>query len=84
MQDLRDAMTDVLTTRLGVDPATLRPNATLMQMGVDSVSLVELKVAVQRILGVRLNLQTLSFEDTLEELTRKIADFIDQKEPHLQ
>ncbi|SMF03967.1 amino acid adenylation domain-containing protein [Tistlia consotensis] len=76
--DLLAAMTTLVAEALGSDPADLDPDAPLLELGADSISLVE----VGRLIRTRHGL-TLTASQFFEELTsvRALADYLARSAP---
>ncbi|MGF1425393.1 acyl carrier protein [Kitasatospora sp. LaBMicrA B282] len=72
--DLLELSKKTLIVDLGVDEARIVPGASMTDMGIDSVCLIELKVMLQRLLGIRIPVELLAFDDTLERFVKKVSD----------
>ncbi|MFE7593189.1 acyl carrier protein [Kitasatospora sp. NPDC057512] len=75
--DLLTLSKDTLVTGMGFDEARILPAASFAEMGIDSVMFVELKVILERRLGIKIPLELLSFDDSLERFTEKVADLME-------
>lgn len=73
MNPLHDRIGELLTTRFGVEPATIRPDATLDELHLDSLALVEFAEVLQSEFGVTISdddiSQTASVHDIAALLT---------------
>lgn len=68
MSALYDRIVELLTTRFGVSPEDVRPDATFEELDVDSLSLVEFTLTVQSELGVELRDDKATLRDTLSDV----------------
>jgi acyl carrier protein len=73
MNDLLNRVSVLLTTRFGVPAEEFRGDATLADLDLDSLSLVEFGLVAEKEFGVRLGEDEISPNDTVEALVRLIA-----------
>ncbi|GAA1397708.1 hypothetical protein GCM10009639_35450 [Kitasatospora putterlickiae] len=74
MSDIRDHLVALLGDTFEVDPATIRPDATLSELGLDSLGVAELLVVLQERWGVPLD-EGLGGDDlTVESLTAVVTE----------
>lgn len=64
---------DILVTRMGFERDGVDGSVAMADLGIDSVYLLELKVALQRRLDIRIPLELLSLDDSLERFLGKVA-----------
>lgn len=69
---VQDRLFAVITNSMGVPADELTPEATLDDLELDSLALVELSVVVQKEFGVAVDDTALTPESTLSELLRQI------------
>ncbi|MYW66801.1 hypothetical protein GTY65_22425 [Streptomyces sp. SID8379] len=67
------AIAAVLTEKFEVDPAAVRPDATLESLDLDSLALAELALALQEQLGVDVAESEASKQTTVAELTATLT-----------
>jgi acyl carrier protein len=68
---------DSAARALHASPETLNADSTLIELGLDSLMLVELRLQIERAMGVRLRLMDLLSAPTIRELSRNL-------EPHVK
>jgi acyl carrier protein len=64
---------DVLVARMGFEETGIDGRVAMADLGIDSVYLLELKVVLQQRLHVRIPLELLSLDDSLERFLGKVA-----------
>jgi acyl carrier protein len=69
-----DRLVDLLVTRFEVERAEIRPGITFEDLEMDSLFLVELLLVVQTELGVKINEDTASPQDTIERAAELIEE----------
>ncbi|MEU7529424.1 phosphopantetheine-binding protein [Saccharothrix sp. NPDC042600] len=74
MQPLLDRLSTVLVEKFGVPRAEIHPAATLVELDLDSLALVELGVVAEKEFGVRFADDEIVPDHTLDEVVRLIVD----------
>ena len=72
MSSLKE-LQDLIQEKYGIDPATLDPNASMREAGIDSLALVEYLFAVEDRFGISVPEQESNI-DTLAELARVVDE----------
>ena len=73
MDDLLNRVEVLLCTRFGVPEEEFRADAALVDLDLDSLTLVEFGLVAEKEFGVRVREDELSPEDTVEDLVRLIS-----------
>ncbi|MFJ8822965.1 phosphopantetheine-binding protein [Streptomyces sp. NPDC102467] len=70
---VESALTTVLTEKFEIDPAVVRPDATLESLDLDSLALAELALSLQERLGVKVAESEATKHTTVAGLTASLA-----------
>ncbi|GAA2798551.1 acyl carrier protein [Saccharopolyspora taberi] len=73
-QSVLDSLLDIFVTDLRLDPAGLRPECRLEEAGVDSLSLVELSIALRDRFGMEITEEELAGVTTVGGLEKLVTD----------
>ncbi|HEX2645823.1 MAG TPA: acyl carrier protein [Candidatus Dormibacteraeota bacterium] len=66
--ELISKLRDAFATFLGVEPSSIDPNRTVKELGMDSLTAIELAVKIEEKLGVSLFLDDFTGEETISGL----------------
>lgn len=73
MNDVMERISSLLTTRFGVPTTEFRPDATLLDLDLDSLALVEFSLVAEEEFGVRISEDDISPDDTVGTLAELIT-----------
>lgn len=73
MNDILDRLSTLLTGRFGVPSDDFARDATLADLDLDSLALVEFGLVAEKEFGVRITEDEVSPQDTVEDLARLIV-----------
>jgi acyl carrier protein len=73
MKDILDRVRSLLTTRFAVTDEEFHGSATLAELDLDSLALVEFGLAAEQEFGVRVSEDEVSPDDTIDHLVSLIA-----------
>ena len=74
MNDILDRLSTLLTGRFGVPTDDFARDATLAELDLDSLALVEFGLVAEKEFGVRISEDEVSPQNTVEDLARLIID----------
>ncbi|MFD5317375.1 acyl carrier protein [Streptomyces sp. NPDC127098] len=77
MDPVHDHLTTVLTNKFEVAPGDVRPEATLTELGLDSLSATELAVTLQEHWGVEVPEDAFTGESTVRDVVTRTRDLLD-------
>ncbi|MEO3755648.1 acyl carrier protein [Streptomyces sp. B6B3] len=81
IQAVREQLIELLTTRFGLDEASLGPEVTFDSLELDSLALVEFSLVLQEHFTVPVGEEEVSAESTVDEVATLVADRITAKGP---
>lgn len=73
MSDIMDRLATLLTSRFGVPTDDFAHDATLAELDLDSLALVEFGLVAEKEFGVKISEDEVSPQDTVEDLARLIV-----------
>ncbi|OKK14739.1 hypothetical protein AMK16_29775 [Streptomyces sp. CB00455] len=68
MSSVHDSVVEVFVARFGLDPETVLPEATFDDLGLDSLSQIELATALKKRLGIVVSDEELSDLSTVSDI----------------
>lgn len=77
MEPVHDHVTTVLTDKFEVAPGDVRPDATLTELGLDSLGVTELAVTLQEHWGVEVPEDAFTGDSTLRDVVTRTRDLLD-------
>lgn len=74
MSSLHESVVDVFVSRFGMDRSSVLPEATFDELGLDSLSQIELATALQKRLGVVLTDEEVAELSTVSQVVAKLDE----------
>lgn len=69
-QNTRDKVVGIIATKLSIDPGTIKDDATLQDIGADSLDLVEIIMKLEELFGIEV-------DDAKAESFKNVHDVVD-------
>jgi acyl carrier protein len=79
MENVYDRMTEVLGKRFGIDPGEIKPDTTLDDLDLDSLTAVEFADVLKEVIGVPVDDSQL-IHSTLREIADALSEQLSQAE----
>lgn len=81
MTETYNKLADMLVDRFEVDPTAIKPGVTFDQLEMDSLFLVELLLVIESELGVKIDEDSVSPQDTIERAAELLAEQLAEARP---